>query len=61
MAKIFSFVTWLVFGLFWVSVLTLDCESWVPFIVCIACWIYLAFAAHKMGWYYDPERDEDDV
>ena len=62
MTKIMNFVTWVVFGLFWVSMATIDCESWTPFIVCIACWIWLAVAAIKNGLFYDPdlERVEDD-
>ena len=60
MVKILNFLTWIVFGLFWASLVTIDSVSWTPFIVFICCWIWLAIAAYKKGWYYDPERDEAD-
>lgn len=56
---ILNFLTWIVFGLFWVSLVTIDCVSWTPFIVCMVCWIWLAVAAWRKGWYY--KEDEDNV
>lgn len=62
MRKILNFATWLVFGLFWISLASIDSESWTPFLVLIGCWIWLAIAAWKKGWFYGQSReDEADV
>ena len=47
--------------LFLLSLLSIDSDSWMPLIVCVVCWIYLACIAWKNGLLYDPERDEADV
>ena len=44
--------------LFFLSLLSIDSESWMPLILCVVCWIYLACMAWKSGLLYDPERDE---
>ena len=40
------------------SLISIDSDSWMPLIVCVVCWIYLACVAWKSGLLYDPERDE---
>ena len=61
MKKILNIVTWIVFGLFIASLVTINSVSWTPFLVCIGCWIWMAVAAWRKGWYYDPEEDDADV
>ena len=61
MKKMLKFSTWLVFGLFWVSLASIDSETWTPFLVFVGCWIWMIIAAVKNGWFYEPEEDETDV
>lgn len=60
MARIMNFIFWTVAGLFWICLFTLDSLHWTPFLICAACWIYLAFAAYKLGWYFDYDTEEDE-
>lgn len=57
--KRMSKVTAAVAVLFVLSLLSIDCESWMPFIVCAVSWIYLACVAWRDGWFYDPEDDAE--
>lgn len=57
MARVSKF-TAAVAVLFFLSLLSIDSESWMPLIMCVVCWIYLAAIAWKNGLLYDPERDE---
>lgn len=59
MKKILNFLTWLVFGLFWISLASIDSESWMPFLVLVGCWIWLIIAAWKKGWFYGQPEDGD--
>lgn len=44
--------------LFFLSMLSIDSDSWMPLIVCVVCWIYLACVAWKSGLLYDPEKED---
>lgn len=44
--------------LFFLSLLSIDSDSWMPLIMCVVCWIYLACQAWKNEWFYDPERED---
>lgn len=59
MARILNFMTWCISGLFWISLVTINCLSWTPFIICMACWLWLAVAAYKKGWYFDFDEEDD--
>lgn len=40
------------------SMISVDSDSWMPLIMCVVCGVYLACLAWKHGLMYDPERDE---
>lgn len=44
--------------MFFLSLISIDSDSWMPLIICVVCWVYLACVAWKSGLLYDPERDE---
>lgn len=44
--------------LFFLSLLSIDSDSWMPLIVCVVSWVYLACLAWKHGWFYVPEDEE---
>lgn len=44
--------------LFFLSLLSIDSDSWMPLITCVVCWIYLAAIAWKSGLMYDPEQED---
>lgn len=46
--------------LFWLSLFAID-KGWLPVMLCAVSWLCLAVMAHRNDWYYDPERDEEDV
>lgn len=46
--------------LFWLSLFAID-KGWVPVVLFAASWLCLDMMARRNGWYYGPERDEDDV
>lgn len=58
MFKQTSWFTAAVAILFFLSMLSIDSDSWMPLIVCVVCGVYLACLAWKHGLMYDPERDE---
>ena len=31
-------------------------DSWVPLIMSVLSWIWLAIEAYRNGWFYDPEE-----
>ena len=45
--------------LFFLSLLSIDSESWMPLILCVVCWVHLAAMAWKNEWFYDPEKDNE--
>ena len=47
--------------LFFLSLISIDSDSWMPLIVCVVCWLVLAAVAWKNGLLYEPEEDEADV
>ena len=61
MKKIGNIITAAAAVLFWLSLMAIDSDTWLPLIVCVASWLVLTVAAYKNGWFYDPERDEADV
>lgn len=46
--------------LFFLSLLSIDSESWMPLIVCVVCWVYLACVAWKSGLLYDPDLEDEE-
>lgn len=46
--------------LFFLSLISIDSDSWMPLIVCVVSWVYLAFVAWRNGLMYERE-DEADV
>ena len=44
--------------LFFLSLISVDSDSWWPFIVCVVSWLVLAVAAYRNEWFYDPERED---
>jgi phosphatidylserine synthase len=46
-------------ALFFVSMMALDSDSWVPLIVCVVSLIWLTAEAWRNGWMYDPEDEEE--
>lgn len=61
MKKIKNWMTWAAAVMFWLSLISIDSDSWTPLILCMVSWMYLIYAAWRKGWMYDPERDETDV
>ena len=61
MKKIKNIITVAAAVLFWISLMAIDSDTWLPFIVCVVSWLGLTVAAYKNGWFYEPERDEADV
>ena len=57
--RILNISTAIAMVLFWLSVLSIDSDTWLPIIVCVVCWIYLAWVAWRKGWLYDPEMEDD--
>lgn len=41
------------------SVLAVDSDTLLPLLLCCVCWAYLMAAAHRNGWLYDPEKEDD--
>lgn len=54
-----GFFTAAVALLFFLSLISIDSDSWTPLILCVASWIYLAVVAYRNGLIYDPETDEE--
>ena len=40
------------------SMISVDSDSWMPLIMCVVCGVYLASLAWKHGLMYDPERED---
>lgn len=44
--------------LFFLSLISIDSDSWMPLIVCVVSWVYLAFVAWRNGLMYEAERED---
>jgi hypothetical protein len=45
--------------LFFLSLISIDSDSWMPLIVCVVSWVYLAFAAWRNGLMYEREDEAE--
>ena len=45
--------------LFFLSLISIDSDSWMPLIVCVVSWVYLAFVAWRNGLMYDRREDAE--
>lgn len=45
--------------LFFLSLISIDSDTWIPFVVCCVCWLFLTVVAHRNGWMYDREEEDE--
>lgn len=45
--------------LFFLSLISIDSDSWMPLIVCVVSWVYLAFVAWRNGLMYETEDEAE--
>lgn len=45
--------------LFFLSLISIDSDSWMPLIVCVVSWVYLAFVAWRNGLMYEREDEAE--
>ena len=45
--------------LFFLSLISIDSDSWMPLIVCVVTWLYLAWVAWRNGLMYDRREDAE--
>ena len=46
--------------LFFLSLISVDSDSWWPFIVCVVSFLYLAWVAWRNGLTYDPDWEDEE-
>lgn len=43
---------------FFVSLMAIDSDSWLPLILCVVSWVWLGIEAWRNGWLWEPEDEE---